>query len=185
MNGRTAIEGFALSIGAARSFPKDYVVDSNGKFDVLELLLADVLELQIETVADIVPHRLGNRDSSGLGHCFQARGDIDAIAVKVVVIDDHVAEVDADPKLDPPIFGNVVIAAAHFPLNLGGAVDGVHDAWELGEQTVAGQLDNSPLVSGDSRVEQFRPMRLEAGERGHLVSAHQPAVTNYIGSHDR
>ena len=45
-----------------------------------------------------------HRDAARLGDAFESRGDIDAVAEDIVVLDDHVAEVDADAEFDPPIF---------------------------------------------------------------------------------
>ena len=43
---------------------------------------------------------IGNADAAGLGQSLQSRGDIDAIPIYVVAIDDHVAEINADTKGD-------------------------------------------------------------------------------------
>ena len=79
--------------------PKD--VDRAG--DVLDALLAEILEGDVvEPVADLVAHRAGDADAARLGKHLEARRDIDAIAENVVLLDDHVAEIDADAELDPP-----------------------------------------------------------------------------------
>ena len=73
--------------------------------DVLDALLAHVLERIGQLVADLVAHRPGNADPAGLGERFQARRDIDTVAEDVVALGDHVTEVDADTKPDAPLVG--------------------------------------------------------------------------------
>ena len=124
-------------------------------------------------------------DSAGLCDAFKPRGDIDAIAENIVVIDNHVAEVDADPKLDPPVLGNSGVAGRHIPLDFGGAFDRIHDARKLDQHSVAGQLDDSALMLGNGRVDQFRAMAFEVRQCADLISAHQAAVTDNVGGHDR
>ena len=76
-----------------------------------------VLEHEVELVADIFAHRARHRDPAGLGDAFDPRRDIDPVAENVVALDDHVAEIDADAELDPPVLGNVGVAVAHLALD--------------------------------------------------------------------
>ena len=69
-------------------------------------------------------------------------------------------------------------------LDLGGAGDGVHDARELHQHAVAGELDDAPLVLGDLGVDQLLAMRIQRGKRGGLVGAHQAAVADHVGGQD-
>ena len=59
-------------------------VDADRPRDVLDLLLAEILEAEIELVADLVAHDPADADPAGLGQSFQPRRDIDAIAEDVV-----------------------------------------------------------------------------------------------------
>ena len=49
-------------------------------------------------------------DAAGPGDAFEPRGDVDAVAEDVVVLDDDVAEIDADAEFDAPVLGDVVVA---------------------------------------------------------------------------
>src|SRR4030095_1024855 len=110
---------------------------------------------EVEPVADIVANRLRHGDAPGLGDTFQPGGDIDPVAANTVVVDDHVAKVDADAKFDPPILHHGRVADRHVALDFHGAFDCVHDAGKFDQHAVAGQLDDPPLMLGDGRVDQL------------------------------
>ena len=54
--------------------------------------------VDVEPVADLIAHRRRDADAAGVRHRFQPRRDVHAVAKNVVVLDDHVAEIDADAK---------------------------------------------------------------------------------------
>ena len=121
----------------------------------LSALLAQVLEGDVEAVADLVAHGGGDADAAGGRQLLQAGRDVDAVAEDVAVLDDHVAEVDADPELDPARRRNVRVAPRHSSLDFGGALHGVGDALEFHQHAVAGGLDDAALVLGDGGIEEL------------------------------
>ena len=75
---------------------------------------------------------LGKTDRAGLGDALEPRGDIDAVAHQIAVaLLDHVAEMDADAKLDAPIRRNARVPLDHRVLHFDGAAHRVDDAAEL------------------------------------------------------
>jgi hypothetical protein len=62
---------------------------------------------------------------------LQPRRDVDAVAVDVVTIRDHVAQIDADPEDDAFVFGSRSVAVDHCPLNLDGTAHRIDDAWKF------------------------------------------------------
>ena len=68
--------------------------------DVLEALLAEVLERERQLVPDEVAHRLGHDDLVGRGQLMNPRSDVDAVAEQAVLLDDHVLDADADAHPD-------------------------------------------------------------------------------------
>jgi hypothetical protein len=44
-----------------------------------------------------------NVNSARFGYTLKPRGDVDAIAVNIIIVDDDVAEIYANPKFDPLI----------------------------------------------------------------------------------
>jgi hypothetical protein len=83
-------------------------------------------------------------DRPGLRDAFQSRSDIDAVAHQVAVAFlDHVAEMDADPELDPPVGRQAGVTPEHAVLHLDRASHRIHDAAELGENAVPGAFEDA------------------------------------------
>jgi hypothetical protein len=124
-------------------------VDAHRPRDVLDLLLAQVLKAEIELVAHLVAHDAADADAARFSQGFEACGDIDAIAVDVVTLDDDVAEIDTDAKLDAAFLGDTAIALGERTLDFDRAAHRIDDAGELDQQPVAGGLDDAPAMRGD------------------------------------
>ena len=170
-------------LGAVEAHPED----AERAGDVLDGLLALVLERDVEAVADLdlVADRARHADAARLGQLLQARGDVDAIAEDVVVLEDHVAEVDADAELDPARRRHIRVAPRHPALDLDRTLHRVGDALKLDQEAVAGGLDDPAAVLGDRRVDQLEPVGPQARKRAGLVGLHQPAVADHVGGEDR
>ena len=132
-------------MGEGRSDP----VDPHRAGDVLEALLAQILEGAIEPALDLALDDRRDADPARLGERFQPRRDIDAVAVDVAVLDDDVARIDADAELDALVLRGRGVARRHALLHRDRAGDGFDDARELDEDAVAGGLDDAALVLGD------------------------------------
>ena len=140
-NGSTAIDGLSGErqrrrwSAAARRLRRGSVraaadaIDPHRPGDVLDLLLAQILEGQIEPAAHVFLHRAGDEDPARLGQCLEPRGDVDAVAEDVVALDDDVAEIDADAKFDAPVRGEPAVPLGHRLLHRDGAAHGIDDAW--------------------------------------------------------
>src|ERR1700693_884668 len=68
--------------------------------DVLQVLLADVLEAAIQPARGRLLHDTGDQDAARLGQRFQPRGHVHAVAVDILTGHYHVADVDADAQLN-------------------------------------------------------------------------------------
>jgi hypothetical protein len=148
--------------------------------NVLELLIAGILEGGVDLAADLPEGVIGDADAAGLGDPLQPRGDVDAIAEDVAFLDDDVADVNPDAQLDAPVGGLAGIALCHSALLRDSAAGGVHGAAELDQNAVAGPLDDPAAVLCNRRLQQFAAMGVEPGERPFLVGPHQPAVADNI-----
>src|SRR5271166_4905040 len=82
--------------GCSRSYP----VCSDRPRDIFERLLAHVCEGEVEAARRILPHAGRDADPAGLGQAFEPCRDIDAVAEDVAVLNDDVADIDADAELD-------------------------------------------------------------------------------------
>jgi hypothetical protein len=74
--------------------------DTHWPGDVLDLVLAHVLEREGELVAHLVAHHVADADATRLRQGFQPSGNVDAVAEDVLPIDDDVAKIDADAEID-------------------------------------------------------------------------------------
>ena len=160
-------------------------IDPHLPGDVLQFLLADILEGEVEAAGGVLLDPRRDADAAGLGEAFEPGGDIDPVAEDVAVLDDDVALVDADAELEALFRRGRGVAFGHRALPLGGAAQRVDDAGELDEEPVAGGFDDAPLMLGDARVDQFAPQRLERRQRPFLVLPDEPRIAGDIGGEDR
>ncbi|HKT17523.1 MAG TPA: hypothetical protein VJR47_05740 [Stellaceae bacterium] len=153
--------------------------------DVLQRLLADIDKARRHFALNLPPSVFGNRDSAGLGDALEPRRDVDAVAIDVFVLEDNVADVDTDAEYDLTILWETGIDLPHGPLNCHGTFDGIHDARELDELTIAYELDDTPSMLTDFWIDNLFAERLERGEGRGLVCGHEPAVSHHICGKDR
>jgi hypothetical protein len=52
----------------------------------------------------VVVDRIGDEHPAGIGQGFDPGGDVDAVAIEVVALDDHIAEIDADAQFDAFVY---------------------------------------------------------------------------------
>jgi hypothetical protein len=83
------------------------------------------------------------------------------------------------------VVGFIGVAFRHALLDIDGALDGIDDARELDQQSVARGLDDTAPAARDGRLDQFSEMGVEPGACSHLVLAHKPTITDHVGSQDR
>ena len=101
------------------------------------------------------------------------------------VLDDDVADVDADAELDAPVLGLGRLALGDAVLDRDCALDRIDGARELDQRAVAHQLDNAAAVLGDQRLDELLAQRLQARDRAGLVGAHEPAVADHVRGQNR
>jgi hypothetical protein len=115
---------------------------------------------------------------------LQACGDVDAIAQHVLVLDHHIAQVDADPEADAAILRHIGLTSGQGDLDINGAPDGFDRAVELDEQAVAHGLDDPPAMPGDSWIDQGPSVGLQPRDRAFLVQPDQARVASHVGAHE-
>ena len=156
-------------------------IGSDRTRDVLDLLLAQVLERKSELVAHLVARHPADADPARLRQGFEACRDIDAVPEYVALVDDDVADIDADAEFDAAVGRHIGVPFGHPVLDFDGAAHRVDDTGKLGQQSVAGGLDDAAAVLADPGIDDLAPVRLQPGERLLLVDTHQPAVAGDIG----
>ena len=72
-------------------------VNADRPGDVLELLLAAILEADVELAFDFAMHLLGNQDAARIGDPLQPDSNVDPVAVEFTVLpNDNVTKVEPD-----------------------------------------------------------------------------------------
>ena len=116
--------------------------------DVLDPLRAHRREADRELARNLLAHPARDADPARLGQAFQPCGDVDAVPVDVVALDDDVAGVDADAEADLLVLGDARLPLGHAALDGDGAGDRVDHAAEFAEHAIAHQLDDAAPVFG-------------------------------------
>ena len=99
---------------------------------------------------------LGKIGAARISNAFEPRRDIDAITHQVAVaLLDHIAEMDADAKLDPTLGRKPGVPLDHTVLHLDGATHSIDYAAELNEDAIARPLNDAAVMQSDRRVEQI------------------------------
>jgi hypothetical protein len=111
--------------------------------DVLHLLRAEVLELELELALDLVEDVVGDARSRPARQCFEARRHVHCVAVEALALRARLTEVHADAELHPAPLWNRGVARADHALDLGGGQDGVGRSGEFREQVVARSVDDA------------------------------------------
>ncbi len=153
-----------------------------GRF--LDVDLAQVLKRESQLIAHLVANVAPDAYATRLSETIHSRGYVHPVAVNVVALDDDVANADAHAIGNPPAFGNTGVAPSHLTLHIDGEVDSVHNAAELHEGAVAHQLDDPTAKIVALGLNHFLALGLELSERTSLVSSHEAAVTDNVGSED-
>ena len=117
--------------------------------------------LPISVVGDANPARLGD--------ALETHGDVDAVTEDIVLIDDDIADVQADPELDLGVRRDSIVLRRHAALNLDRAARGIDRTGRLDQHAVAGGLDDTPSMRGDGGFDEGPSDRLQPGQGVFLV----------------
>ena len=152
--------------------------------DVFDLLLAPILECDVKLVAHLVAHHPAAGDPAWLGQRFQPGGNVDAIAEDILIVDNDVAEIDADAELDA-----VIRAARRHCARPSRAAPRPRSAprqrrWRTrraARRRSFSRCDRDARLSSDRRAPQI------AFRRACVPSSrpHQARITRHIGGEDR
>jgi hypothetical protein len=127
-------------------------VDPDRLGDVLDLLLAQIVEGQRQLVADLVARGAGEADRPGLGERFQPGGDVDPVAEQVAAVDNHIADMDADAELHRLVGGAGGILCRDRRLDRDRTRRRIDRTGEVGDDAVAGGVEDAPAMLADQPV---------------------------------
>ncbi|MEE8228165.1 MAG: hypothetical protein V3R30_15185, partial [Kiloniellales bacterium] len=140
-------------------------------------MLAEILKLDGDLFLDLTVDGCRDKDLSRLTQPLDPRSHVHPVAVYVVVVDDDVANIYFHPKFNAAVFRNFRTAQRHSLLDIDSVLNGIHGAWELDQDSIAGRLEDPPAVLLDLGIEQLLPECLELRQGARLVFANKPAVS--------
>src|SRR5207253_2528777 len=108
-----------------------------------------------DLVLDLLVDRAGDIDLAWLGDAFDARGDVDAVAVDVIRLYDDVTEIDANPVLDPGTLRKRGVAADEILLDDDAASHGFDRTVENRDEAVARRLHQTSMVLDNARLDEI------------------------------
>jgi hypothetical protein len=73
--------------------------DTDRSIDILDTYFAAILKTNVDPIADALMDDGGDADPAGLCEWLQACGNIDAIAIDVVALNNDIAEIDANAQV--------------------------------------------------------------------------------------
>ena len=114
--------------------------------DVLEGLLANVIELDRDLAENLIVGGRRDADAARFGDPLKSGRDVDAIAENVIALDQDVAEVDPDPEQHPAINEHPFVPLVHHRLHGHRAFDRIDHRGKLKEHTVPCGLDDATAV---------------------------------------
>jgi hypothetical protein len=132
-------------------------IGAHGSCDVLDLLLAEIIEGDVEPIAHLLVRRGAEADPARLSQRFEPGGNVDPVAKDVAILDDDVADIDAHAKFDAPLCRYCGVAGDHLALHLDRTAYRVDDAGELDKEAVTGGLDDPAAVLLDTGIAEFAP----------------------------
>src|SRR5262245_33612256 len=109
-------------------------------------MLAQILKCEQQLVADLLVDRIGDEYASRLCQGFEPSRDIDAVTIDPGLVVDHVTQIDADAELHAALLGYSLVARCHDALDLDCAFGCTHNARKLGQNTIAGSVDDAPAI---------------------------------------
>ncbi len=124
---------------------------------------------------------LGDEDAAAVGQRFETGGEIHTVAEYVLVVDDDVAECDANAETESLVVGLILLVLGDTGLPRQGTLAGINHAGELTEEPVAKGLDDAPPVVSDQRLDQVLAKLHQSVMSGVLVESHQTTEPHQVG----
>ena len=150
--------------------------------EVLDRVLAQVLENRRHTLAQHGLHGMRHRQCARAGQAFQPRGDVDAIAVhRAISLFNHVADMDTDAELQPPVCRGAVFG--QYLLHGQRGLHSRHGTVKHRQHRVTSHVDDAAVERRDLLAED-RAGSVQGRHRGAVVHRHQARIASHISGHD-
>ena len=163
LKGSTAIDGlWGVQRGRClRGALELHAIHPHRPRNVLELLLAYVLEGDFETPVDILLHPARNANPTRLSQSFQSCSHVHAVAPYVSAVDDDVTGIDAHTELDPLLLRHAGVTLAHRALNLDGPAHRRYHASKFYQKPITDDPHDPAAVFRYFGINDFASIRFE------------------------
>src|SRR5258705_6681395 len=131
----------------------DDTVNVDRPGDILQSLLARVLNLERHLIARVIEDCLRDADTAGFGNALKPCRDVDAVPKDVMRLDDYVADVDAHTERNAPVFRIIHCKFMDTILELHRSSNRLDRARKLRQEPVAGILHDLAAVFCDYRLD--------------------------------
>jgi hypothetical protein len=128
---------------------------------------------------------VGDANTARLSETFEAGRNVDTVAVNILTLNDHVAEVNSDSKEHFLVMGCTILARRHAVLDISGTLNGIDDTTELDKEPVAHGLHKSTSMLGHGGMNDFIELVVEAHPRAGLIDTHEAAIAHHVSRDDR
>jgi hypothetical protein len=118
---------------------------------------------------------VGNANPTGVCDPFETHGNIDPITKDIIVFDDDITDVNADPIFDPFVLRHIGILCGHTALDFVGTSHGVDYAGELNESAVPGILDDASAMISDLGIKKRLSKSFQLRQRAFFIDPYQAA----------
>ena len=158
-------------------------VGADRRLEILDVLRADVLEVQRQRRADIFIGRARQAHRSRRRQTLHAGGDVHGIAEEIAVPDHRLADMHADAEADAALFRHLVVHRADSLLDAERALQRIDGARELGQDAVAGGVGDAAAMLRDEAIRHLA-MGAEQAKGAGLIAVHQAGVAGHVGADD-
>ncbi len=115
---------------------------------------------------------------------LEAHGDVHIVAIEIIILDDHIAEMDASPKDNPVCLRLVVVCIGHRLLKFDNGAQCIDGAVELGERAITCQFDHATAMAGDGRPDALGKMCFQESVSATFIPTHQPRIAHDVYGDD-
>jgi hypothetical protein len=153
--------------------------------DILQRLRTHILKGDFYLATNLPVNIVGDADAARLRDSLKAHCNIDAVTKDIIIFDDNITDVNADPKFNPLDLRHIDILFGHAALNFDSAAYGIHDAAELDESAVPGILDDAAAMISDFGIEERLSESFQLRQRAVFVDPYQAARARDIRQNSR
>ncbi len=147
---------------------------------VFEVALATVFHLGVDADHDAIEHARGDQGVAGRSQVGDARGEVHAVAVDVVLVRVQIGGVDAGAQVQLLALGQAAVDGGEVPVQRQRGPHGIGGVLEFNQQAVAQALDEAASACGQhlggGMVHEAAPLAHDLG----LVVGHEPYRFNQV-----